>query len=226
MKRNRKRINLVIIGIGAFLLGTLMAYAGPPRPAVTKVKPGALKAAPNAKMPKKPKPSGPPELKGSIKVEPALGSYKCSSIDQRVCTMLGVRYTVTNKGGSYAKNFRVKLEGKPQVKYPNSTPQWKLLYNSGKLSLRPGMSWTGTFGTLSAHEFDWCECRYGKVVFRLSIDYENRVAEKNENNNIVTVGYPLTRADYRALSNIVSTTPASTQVEPIEKKARVNPGKK
>ncbi len=53
MKKRTKIMKGVIIGISVIFFTILMAHAGPPRPTVTKVKPGALKAAPSATVPKK-----------------------------------------------------------------------------------------------------------------------------------------------------------------------------
>ena len=128
-----------------------------------------------------------PDLKANIRII-VRSSYKVHN--QGTCKGLAVIGTTINNGKSDARDFRIMLEAKAQKKDHHSNPKWKQVIKSDKLTLKPGQHDTRGILTDGTHEFDWCDFRPGKVAFRFTVDYENKVREKNENNNRVTAEYP------------------------------------
>ncbi len=169
MNKGARTLKAMIIVICVIFCGVLAAHAGQPTPGYLKPK---------------------PDLAANIKIT-VRSSYQVHN--QGSCKGLAVICTITNKGKSDAKNVGWKLEARAQKKGPHSNPHWKLLSRSlsPKTILKPGQHYTMGYLTDKTHEFDWCDFYYGKVAFRFTVDYENKVSEQDENNNTATATFPV-----------------------------------
>jgi hypothetical protein len=120
-----------------------------------------------------------PDLQANIKLE----TKKYTNTKGVVCYSLQPIYTVTNKGMSTAKKFRVKLAWK----WPNK-PNWQDCSFSPNNTLSPTKS--RTWGPSAAEEIHWCQGDKKKAGFRVTADDQDVVTEKKEDNNTATVMFP------------------------------------
>ena len=161
MKKRVKTLKALIIFMSIIFMGFLSASAGPP-----------LKPLPVLK----------PDLTVNLRIE----TRKWTRADNgATCYRLFPVFTIMNKGNAPAKGFKVKLERK----IPENS-KWEVLRNSDPLTFGPGEK--KTFGPLGVGEYFFCGRDippYGQVGFRVTVDYENKVSESNEDNNTKTVMY-------------------------------------
>lgn len=114
-----------------------------------------------------------------------LKTKKHTNSEGVICYSLQPIYTVTNNGMSSAKNFNVLLEWK----FQNTTAEpWEMRGAPNCRSLGPGKS--RTWGPESIDKIRWCIGDPGKTGFRVTADYQNKVAETKEDNNTATKFFP------------------------------------
>ncbi len=197
MRKTQKSVLVGILAVTLFCLTILLASAGPRKRHEVK-----------------------PDLKRQALLPDLTVSVKLTKKKYEEGFLLFPLITVTNKGQSTAAaGYDIKIErlpkqwggvpGVPNFFFPKSIPTTKL---------RPGES--KTYGPFDI-ELYWCGKRVG---VRVTVDSTNKIAEKNEGNNIAVVYFNAGISAHRdVLKNKASSTPASTQVTPKLKRGRPIP---
>jgi len=163
-----KLIKAVFTSLFIVCLIGLSVQAAPPKP--------------SAGQPAPPPPVGKPDLV----VDLGLVTEKYTDPDAVGLTCYNVtpQYTVTNRGLSVAAGFRTKLECKPA---PGQ--DWQIWADHPPRQLNPGQSFT--VGPTLTKRTKWCEgYGFNSVGFRVTADFENSLAESNEDNNSATKLFP------------------------------------